>query len=159
MPATVILNFRLFPTILDLGTSAVVLLLLAAAFEHRQRFLLRRMTYDLLGLQVTVGRGGAVSLEWELDAGAVRYTREVEEYVHALEEAGARPPGGESDLTVAARFEVVREEMERVDREGEGSFLEWREIERFLARASTNSASARTPTARARRAARGGLQR
>jgi hypothetical protein len=67
---------------------------------------------------------------------------------------GARPPVGESDLTVAARFEVVREEMECVSREGEGSFLEWREIERFLARASTERASGRTPTARARRAAR-----
>jgi hypothetical protein len=61
--------------------------------------------------------------------------------VRTLEEAGARPPVGESDLTVAARFEAVREEMERVDREGEGSFLEWREIEQFLARASTDSVS------------------
>jgi hypothetical protein len=89
----------------------------------------------------------------------VRYTREVDEYVCALEEAGARPPVGESDLTVAARFEVVREEMERVDQEGEGSFLEWREIERFLARASSESASGRAPTAPARRATRGDPRR
>ena len=119
---------------------------------------LRRMTYDLLGLRTSVAKGGAVSVEWEMDAGTaetIRYTREVEEYVSALEEAGARPPVGDSDLNIAERFEAVREELERVRREGKESHFERREMERFLARASTESTSGRTPRAPVRRAAPG----
>lgn len=113
---------------------------------------LRRATYDLLGLRVSVAKGGATSAEWEMDARMVRYSREVEEYVSALEDAGARPPVEESDLTTAERFEAVRAELRRIRREGGESFFEQREMERSLARASTDSAPARTPTVRARRA-------
>ncbi len=42
----------------------------------------------------------------------MRLSRDVEDYVAALEEAGSRPRVGDSDLTVAKRFEEVRRLIE-----------------------------------------------
>jgi hypothetical protein len=57
-----------------------------------------------------------------------------------LEEAGSRTPIGDSDLTLAARFEALREELEPTRYEGGEPFFERRELERFLSRASTECA-------------------
>jgi hypothetical protein len=73
---------------------------------------LRRATYGLLGLRASVEPGGRVSIEGVLDAGVVRLGRDVEEYVTTLEEAGSRPPVGDSALTIAERFEEVRRLIE-----------------------------------------------
>jgi hypothetical protein len=88
---------------------------------------LRRGVYELMGLRVILQAGGGFSIEGDLDASVVRYTQEVAEYAERLQEVDER--------TREAPLDVVERELERV-------------------RASMESAPVRTPTARARRAAR-----
>jgi hypothetical protein len=55
---------------------------------------IRHATYGLLGLQVTVEPGGVVSIGGVLDAGVVELSRDVEEYVDALQSVGGTTRAG-----------------------------------------------------------------
>lgn len=95
---------------------------------------IRHATYRLLGLQVTVEPGGPVSIGGVMSASVVELSRDVEEYVDALESVGEP---GYDEPTLAARYEAIRERIEAGEY-GEG-FITEAEAGEILARRSASS--------------------
>ena len=81
---------------------------------------LRREIYGALGLRLSVDRTGAMHAEARVNEAAIRFSREVEQYAQAIEEADRRlkerareaPPGNRSEY-----LERTERELARVRRE------------------------------------------